>query len=1382
MPNTDGSQQKIVVVQATSNLAPPEPLDFSNCDAYPKWRRRFERFATLTKMASTSDDEEQMNTCMYCMGKDAEDVYTQFTTKPKNLVELLDAFQKYFFPQINVIFERFKFNSRVQRQGEPIDDFITDLHSLAEKCNFQALKEELIRDRIVVGMLNVRVSEQLQLKPDLTLKIAKDTARQAESQSKQTKMIRDEKSINNVNRFKKEKGHQKLPNSTQSTKEAIGSAKTCMFCGKEPHDRSQCPARTAVCSGCKLRGHYQKVCKKSAASFPTKKKVNHVTKESANKSNKNFHHGLSNVNSNRISVQKYDPYFIGTTSSQKDDNSAWFVECFASELNVVIKFLVDTGADCICLPSHFEAVRNKKYIQENPRSYPEIKGADGKCLNVLGSMNLTLTYGGLSCKFITYIVENLQVPLLALNAIKQLKVLSPPKNCCFISENVRYENINQKFPSLFGQIGEFHGDVSIKLKPGSTPFVQSVPRNVAIPLLPKLENELKRLVDLNIIEPIHEVTEWVSPIVVVPKSSEEIRLCVDYTQLNKSVLRPYFPIEKVELKLARIKEANFFSKIDCNKGFYQIKLDEKSQLLTCFICPFGRYIFKRLPFGISCAPEYFVTKFSQVLNGIENVLYHIDDILIFGKCKKSHDETLLKVLNRLSQEGITINSEKSIFGVPEISYLGYQLSSKGISVDPQRIEAISKFPRPENKVEVQRFLGMINYVARFVDMRSSILEPLNALTGNTSFIWSSIQEKSFNEIKKLISEAPTLAFFDPTKQIVISSDASSYGIGACLIQMDPTTQDRQIVAYTSRTMTETEKRYFQIEREALALVWAADKFSDYITGIPIIFETDHKPLVQLLQSKPIDTLTLRIQRFRMRLMRYSYEIVYVPGKLLSVADALSRSPLPTSSDSQELTCEVEAYVNFITGTFPVKDQYLSKIQTSQENDPICQKLKIYCSNGWPTRNNIPDFMIPYHQHRNDINFADDLLLHGSRIIIPKELQNEILNFIHKGHQGLSKCRRRAQLSVWWIGLSSQLDSMIKDCNMCVEHRQNHREPFIREEFPTRPMEKVAADLFKNKVNKSWYVIITDYYSRFFEIYKLTTLTDNEVINKMKTYFATFGICSELRTDNGGQFDSYRFQQFTKDYNFVHNSNSPKFSQSNGAVEASVKVAKSLLEKNGDHYQEAVLCYRSTPLENGFCPSELMMGRKFKTQLPMLPKKLEVQNSQQVVNKENQQKSKQEQHYNKRHKTSELSTLKKGDKVWVTDIRQYGIIEEKLDHPRSYIVETPQNKYRRNRWHLIPVSTIPNQHRYGFVELAGGDIIERGDPVPTNSNNLSLDEDLGFDVEDNDNTLIPEEENLDSTVIEVSPEVTTQQQPEVSTPVRKSDRMKKPPGYLKDYIP
>lgn len=175
-----------------------------------------------------------------------------------------------------------------------------------------------------------------------------------------------------------------------------------------------------------------------------------------------------------------------------------------------------------------------------------------------------------------------------------------------------------------------------------------------------------KLQELGIIEPIFEPSDWVAPIIVVPKDGNQIRLCVDFTKLNESVQRPYFPITSPQSKFARIGKAKFFSKIDLNKGFHQIKLSNAFQKLTTFITPFGRYYYKRLPFGISMAPEEFVGRFSRVLQGTENIVYHIDEVLVFGNTIEEHDSTLREVLLKLSDEGLTINEGKSVFGVTEI--------------------------------------------------------------------------------------------------------------------------------------------------------------------------------------------------------------------------------------------------------------------------------------------------------------------------------------------------------------------------------------------------------------------------------------------------------------------------------------------------------------------------------------------------------------------------------------------------------------------------------------------------------------------------------------------------------------------------------------------
>ncbi|KAG5867716.1 hypothetical protein JTB14_018478 [Gonioctena quinquepunctata] len=468
---------------------------------------------------------------------------------------------------------------------------------------------------------------------------------------------------------------------------------------------------------------------------------------------------------------------------------------------------------------------------------------------------------------------------------------------------------------MFKDVGTFKTEMHIKLVEGGQPFVQSVPRVVPIPLLKPLEKELERLKKLDIIEPIDTPTEWVSPIVVVQRNSK-IRLFVDFSRLNKSVQRPHFPIGEVETILAQINGSKYFTKLDTNSRFYQIKLGKKSQTLTTLITPFGRYLFKRVPFGINCGPEYFSILLNRILSGIKGVVSHID-ILIHAPSIEQHNHILEEVSKRIEAEGSTLNKEKCTFATQSLTFLGHRLSSKGITVDPERILAIQNFPEPKNKKEVLQFLGMVNFSSRFIPDRSQVLEPLTALLKKNDSTWVIFQQQSFEKVKK---------------QVSISANSSSYGLGACLIQTSE--GKNEIVAYASRLLSDTEKTYAKIERKALA--WAADKFSEYITGILILLQTDQRPLIQVLQTKPIDELTPRLQRFRIRLMRYDYKIYCSPGKDLVVADALSRnfSADQAKPSENELASEVEAHVRLVVQYLQVKPLLLEGIKVKQAKDAI----------------------------------------------------------------------------------------------------------------------------------------------------------------------------------------------------------------------------------------------------------------------------------------------------------------------------------------------------------------------------------------------------------------------------------------------------------------
>ena len=333
-----------------------------------------------------------------------------------------------------------------------------------------------------------------------------------------------------------------------------------------------------------------------------------------------------------------------------------------------------------------------------------------------------------------------------------------------------------------------------------------------------------------------------------------------------------------------------FSKIDANSRFWQIPLDKKSALLTTFITPFGRYHFNRLPFSITSAPEYFQRRMSEVLSDLEGVVCLIDDVLVHGKSQEEHDHRLKKVLERVKQVGLTLNVDKCEFSKSCIKFLGQVINESGVSPDPDKTQAIMQLEQPNNVTEVRRYLGMLNQMSKFVLDLSSKTKPLRDLiSAKNLWTWGPNQQRAFEETKQLISSPTELALYDPSANTVVSPDASAYGLGGVLTQKQPS-GEWQPVSFISRSLTPTEQKYSQIEKEALALTWACEHFAEYLLGINFQLETDHKPLVPLCTSKNLEDLPICIQRYRMR-MRFQFIIVHIPGKELVIADALSRSPL-----------------------------------------------------------------------------------------------------------------------------------------------------------------------------------------------------------------------------------------------------------------------------------------------------------------------------------------------------------------------------------------------------------------------------------------------------------------------------------------------------------
>lgn len=706
-------------------IQPPEAFCFSSPTEWPKWKKRFERFRTSSGLIA-KPEPHQIDALLYIMGDQAEDIYGTFqlsAEEAKKFTVVVEQFDKYFIPRRNVIFERARFNTRVQQEGEPAEDFVTALHALSKHCDYGELQEQLVRDRLVVGIKDQKLSARLQLDADLTLQKALETVRQVESvRQQQAELNPDKSTVNKVaaarqqganqRRFVKTSGksahanderpHPEVKPSPSSSKSGV--QRPCRWCGKEQHGRAQCPARSEVCRNCHKKGHYSSVCRSRRVDFVEAPETNS------------------------------EQGFLGAVKSS--ETSEWETTILVQ--GQPVKFKIDTGADeTVLSQATFDMLKRQPLLSEAPR---QLYGPDAKLLATKGVARLELAYRDRTTIQDVYVLHDVHTSLLGKPAINDLHILT------FVNAVTQKVIPKVEFPSLFQGLGKLQKEHRIRLRDGAEPFCINSPRRIPIPLYEKTRLELQRMQTIGVISPVDEPTEWCAPMVVVLKPNGSVRICVDFTGLNHHVLREWHPIPSVEHTLGLLHGAKIFSKLDANSGFWQIPLDEGSRKLTTFITPFGRFSFNRLPFGISSAPEHCQKQMSSLLHGINKVVCHMDDILIWGSTAEEHNETLRTVLQRLTKAGLTLNENKCLYNVQKLTFLGHQLDYNGIRPDERKVEAILKMKRPTNKSELQRVLGMATYLARFVPNLSDVLQPLSSLLSKKQeFLWDSPQQQAFDK-------------------------------------------------------------------------------------------------------------------------------------------------------------------------------------------------------------------------------------------------------------------------------------------------------------------------------------------------------------------------------------------------------------------------------------------------------------------------------------------------------------------------------------------------------------------------------------------------------------------------------------------------------------
>lgn len=942
-------------------------------------------------------------------------------------------------------------------------------------------------------------------------------------------------------------------------------------------------------------------------------------------------------------------------------------------------FKCDTGAQVNVL----SIIDLKKIVNDETPKWSETKivleAFGGTHIYPLGKICLKIIKDDTIYDTEFIIIKEKVRPILGLESLRKLKIL---KDINSVVDTKNKNLITNKYCELFQGVGQFEVPLELRTQPGARPVVRP-PRRVPQALMERLAAKLKSLEDQQIIEKVEHPESFVSNMVIVEKVDKNLRICLDPQELNNVLIRNYHLIPTLEEIIAKLCNKSVFSVLDLSDGFYNIRLAENSTDLCGFSTPFGCYKFLRLPFGLSIAPEIFQKYSEKTFGDIPGVVIYCDDLLICASSDEEHDKILTQVFERAKKCNVRFNKKKFQYKLKEVKYFGHIFSQEGMKIDPDRIKAIVELKSPNTKKELQIILGMINYLRRFVPGLADMAAPLQALLKkDVEWLWTKVHENTFVNIKKCISQAPVLQNFNSNLPVTIQCDASKDGLGCCLMQ------DGKPVSYASRSLSSAEKNFSQIEKELLSVVWATKKFHYYIYGRKCTILNDHKPLETLLKKGIHEIPSTRLQRLKLKLLKYNIEYKYLKGKLMHVADLLSRSFLNETDIDESYMFEVVHCLGLSSHLQCTEKQKEELITETLKDEELLQLID-FNKNGWPDKiGNVPDSVKYYYKFKTDVTVDNNLVFLKEKIVIPKSLRLQILQKLHEGHLGITKMKQALRNLYYWPKSDDHIEDFVKKCFICQTYQNNNiKEPLMTHDVPALAFTKIAVDIMD--LRKKCYLVIYDYTTKWLDIKNIPSKSANSIINCLIDIFSQFGIPSEVVSDHV-PFDSRECHNFAEEWGFKFIFSSPRYPQSNGMAERGVQIAKKMLIKcNEDQtdYRLALLQYRSCPVSGThFSPAQLMMNRNLKTKLPVTYQYLEPKINVNAGIEFEKVKSRNIKNYNKNAKCKSYFDI--GQNVWFKkdpNCKKWlrGKIVTNNNH-RSYdVLDDAGCTYTRTSYHIRP---------------------------------------------------------------------------------------------------
>lgn len=1225
------SQQQGEIAVNTALLPNFESFD-AHKETFRNYKRRFENYIEMKNVHTNKEYCGKL--LLNSIGATNFEVISSLAA-PKSINEikydeLMILLEKHLAPKRNMLVAQHQFLSTYQTETQSIAEYVAKLRSELMDCEFisacackSSIADIFLRAQFIRGIRDDQIREQLlSMEKAATFDETVQKSLTAESSKTGLRLINPRNtgtdpttSINKIApRYNNnQSGKSRNYNNRQSDNKSrptsrinyakLGLDGVCLRCGRNNHMAAECRSdRSALkCGKCRKTGHVDKVCLRylmnNASSNNNRTTHNVDASSTSSSSNLNQAPSTFNYGINQI-INIYQNIKPAADS-----------ERFHATINIEgkpVQFEIDSGSGFTFLPRNVFAQLNINVpivpTKIGFRSYTkDVFIPDGKVL-------VHANYNNISVREEIYIVPEHFAALLGRTWIRRLKInlheidnnlhRTPHQTSMCIIKNIDDE-INQlksTFPEIFEEkIGCVpHYTVSLKLRESATPvFFRE--RNIPYALTSRVEEELNTLEADGIITKC-ETSDWGSPLVVIPKKDGGVRLCVDYkVGVNERLTGVHYPIRKIDEILSSLRHSTVFSKLDLFKAYLHIPVDEKSSEIQSISTHRGTYRMNRLSFGIKTAPAEFNRIIDQILRDVPKTESYFDDIIVHGENQQECKSNLIKCLQQLKTYNLHLNHRKCLFYQHRIEFLGHIIEHNQISKSPSKIASIIEMPRPQNNDDVRRFLGLVQYYARFIPNTSTITTPLRKLlTKNTIFKWSADCQKSFEHLKQEIASDRVLVPYDPELPIQLACDASPTGIAGILSHIS-NNQERPI-AFASRSLTQAEQNYSQLDREALAIVFAVGHFFQYVYGRPFKLITDNQPLVRIFHqhAKLPQMTSARLQRYAAFLSGFNYEVVFKRGTDNTNADCISRASTPINQPTCDIELNDEIHLLYEEAVHTISTHQINfkSIRDETRNDPeLSQLIKQQITNTTDS----------------EYSIDNGIIFRGQRVVIPPSMRSDVLQELHRTHIGITKMKQLARRYVYWKSIDKDIESTVRACQSCAAVRNNPaRAPLHPWEEPEQNWQRIHID-YAGPFQNYFFLVIIDAKSKWAEIEPCTAApTTASTIELLKDAFARHGFPEVIVSDNATIFVSDEMRKFYAEAAIFPKYIAPGHPATNGLAERSIQTLKKrLISMQNEPFsmrhkvREILFRYRATPLASGKTPADAYLHRSIRIQLDVL---------------------------------------------------------------------------------------------------------------------------------------------------------------------------------------